>query len=368
MTNTIPLLNVPNEDLGLIYGLFSLYYSDRVKFVNHFNLLLNSSEEKSLNSSEPRSAENSTEAPTKPRTLHYTIINECTCGKCYNLFARNDRVPWRRLQENQFVNPRHGIINIEPTCPVASCDCGGYIYDSSHPTTSPPCSPTVRSQMRLGSTTSSVIEERKMAIKEKELEMRLQAQENKQNAKKAAESERKIKQERKIQVEKRELQALTTMPEPSLVQKEKIVTLTAKHGNSTSVNNNQPIQQSETVPFHKRMMKDDHIGHYNHRNNEKKIYTPEERRVDKAAEVAESVRFNQQCGNIIIDDTIPTWLEKHQINRAIKDGKAMKKKDPTKFEEITARGIKPSNDKREELWIWAVYRARPFAFDQKGWF
>merc|ERR1712137_776268 len=61
--------------------------------------------------------------------LFERVCNECSCGTCYDLFARGDRVPWRSGPEKgKFINARHGEARINRKCKLFGEKFSGYIY------------------------------------------------------------------------------------------------------------------------------------------------------------------------------------------------------------------------------------------------
>lgn len=103
-------LNVRSQDVGYFYELMVNYKKDPEFLKLYLNDLENRKD-------------------TKP-SLYRDVINNCTCGACYKKFARNDRVPWRHLGANRYVNAKHGIMEVSSNCIISDMSLNGYIYAS----------------------------------------------------------------------------------------------------------------------------------------------------------------------------------------------------------------------------------------------
>merc|ERR1712007_195512 len=56
------------------------------------------------------------EKHSKITSLFKAVIENCTCGTCYENFARPDTIPWRKLKDRTYFNARHGSVIIPETC------------------------------------------------------------------------------------------------------------------------------------------------------------------------------------------------------------------------------------------------------------
>jgi hypothetical protein len=68
---------------------------------------------------------------TTSHTLYDFVTENCSCGTCYTMLARNDRVPWRKTKGSPtFTNAKHGTWTVQ-NCPVNNYEGIGYIYISA---------------------------------------------------------------------------------------------------------------------------------------------------------------------------------------------------------------------------------------------
>lgn len=357
MSTTVPLCGVLNEDLGVIYALFGAYHSDRTRFMAHFDLFMNTSAQDSKETPQSPSSEISEERPKVHRTLHRVILHECTCGKCYNLFARNDRAPWRRLEGNTFVNARHGKIIVDSSCPVSNCDLSGFIYDGSFTTvTSQPTASLASSRPSRTSLANSEIEERKMALQEKKLQMEIDARTAKYQAQELKNREKQEAKENKIKAEKKQLELLKQQSDQTdPVQKDKIIKLESKYGTPV-VNRNTTSGPTELVKAHKQSVR-------KYKKEVEEAYPKEQRDKDTKDRIAEKVMELRGRGLVIVDEATAWYLEEHQLKATIKRGKQLKKDYPAEFERIRQGNCLRERKDRE---LWAVCQQRPNSF--KTWF
>jgi hypothetical protein len=96
--------------------LASQYHANPAKFLDDNKRRQNESQD--AKQSEPGS-------PTQ--SLYKLIIENCSCGKCYDILARPDRVPWRakieptksfRKHHVTFLNAKHGGYNPQSYCAI----------------------------------------------------------------------------------------------------------------------------------------------------------------------------------------------------------------------------------------------------------
>jgi hypothetical protein len=66
--------------------------------------------------------------PEPEMGLFERVSAECTCGKCYTLFGRNDRVPWRSQGNGKYINAKHGQVTVAMHCKLFRASMSGYIY------------------------------------------------------------------------------------------------------------------------------------------------------------------------------------------------------------------------------------------------
>lgn len=128
-THTIPFVDVAKQDLGIIYRLMTLYHTDSTQFRSQVMNMLDGPPEATSKTS-TSSATSISGEDARSSSLYATIVNKCSCGSCFRKFARPDRVPWRKLSGNTFVNAAHGTVEITESCPVSQSDAHGYIYTS----------------------------------------------------------------------------------------------------------------------------------------------------------------------------------------------------------------------------------------------
>jgi hypothetical protein len=108
--------HVKEEHLAVFHALASEYHANPARFLDDHKRRLNASQE---------AAKAQTESPNVG--LYKFIIENCTCGKCYNGLARPDRVPWRaevgpsknhRKYHITFLNAKHGMFMTSTVCDI----------------------------------------------------------------------------------------------------------------------------------------------------------------------------------------------------------------------------------------------------------
>jgi hypothetical protein len=109
-------LRILESDFDFFKSLDQLYRSDPSAFVTKYNNNINDEQLDSSISATP--------------TFEEFVTTSCSCGNCYNLFARTDKIPWRRFDNsNIFVNSKHGFITVY-NCPVNQYEGLGFLQIS----------------------------------------------------------------------------------------------------------------------------------------------------------------------------------------------------------------------------------------------
>jgi len=164
---TLPIQHIPftshvsADHLQHWHKLASIYHSDPQRFINISNSVINSYEgspqsdhdSATSNLSGPNTSV-SQQLDTTNTDLYKHILENCSCGECYNIFEKPDRIPWRldttkystdseyprKRIYHHYVNAKHGkqAIFIDCKCAIKisrdSYDqpppMRGYIYNN----------------------------------------------------------------------------------------------------------------------------------------------------------------------------------------------------------------------------------------------
>jgi len=116
MLTTITL-TIEDDHISEWYALAAQYHKNRSTFFKKRNGN-EESEENTIKSGEPIKQE---------KTMFEHIVDNCTCGVCYQAIARPDRVPWRS-ESGKYINVKHGVYTPPAHC-RAPLHPYGYIYE-----------------------------------------------------------------------------------------------------------------------------------------------------------------------------------------------------------------------------------------------
>jgi len=127
-------IQIHAEDIGVFYQLLADYHTDKTTFLQVVNKMKMGNDERQGKvykiPNGPDTNPSITEPEKDSESFYSSLLQECTCGTCFNTFARPSRTPWKAIGNGVFCNSEHGRVTIKGCSFSKYSGKPGYVYKS----------------------------------------------------------------------------------------------------------------------------------------------------------------------------------------------------------------------------------------------